>query len=145
MPLTSQMILGMIRTRTPTFGAQPATSQQTLTPDRQTAIPFEKTAKVGCERQGRHPFARCSPFAALDPCGLARSEAFPNAEAVEASIDTRTGVAMLDGCYVSPFSFNGSLDKLTFDPEDVTKRPRDGAAVGTGRRRWHELNHREDG
>ena len=39
---------------------------------------------------------------------------FPEDEAFDVGLDTRTGVALLEYRYDSPFKFTGKIDKLTF-------------------------------
>ena len=45
---------------------------------------------------------------------------FPEDETFDVGADTRTGVAMLEYRYDSPFTFTGKIDKLTFRLEPVT-------------------------
>jgi len=45
---------------------------------------------------------------------------FPEDETFDVGADTRTGVAMLEYRYDSPFRFTGRIDKLTFKLEPVT-------------------------
>jgi arylsulfatase len=47
---------------------------------------------------------------------------FPEDESFDVGLDTRTGVALLEYRYESPFPFTGTVDKLTFDlaPEHLT-------------------------
>jgi hypothetical protein len=40
---------------------------------------------------------------------------FPEGEDFDISMDTRTGVALLEYRYDCPFKFTGKIDKLTFD------------------------------
>lgn len=47
---------------------------------------------------------------------------FPEDEAFDVGLDTRTGVAMVEYRYDVPFKFTGKIDKLTFhlEPERET-------------------------
>jgi hypothetical protein len=51
---------------------------------------------------------------------------FAEDETFDVGLDTRTGVAMIEYRYDSPFKFTGTIDKLTFklEPEHRTRRPR---------------------
>jgi arylsulfatase len=40
---------------------------------------------------------------------------FPEDEAFDVGLDTRTGVALVEYRYESPFKFTGKIDKLTFE------------------------------
>jgi arylsulfatase len=46
---------------------------------------------------------------------------FPEDETFDVGADTRTGVAMLEYRYDSPFRFTGRIDKLTFKLEPEPK------------------------
>ncbi len=40
---------------------------------------------------------------------------FPEDETFDVGVDTRTGIAMIEYRYDVPFTFTGTIDKLTFD------------------------------
>jgi len=52
---------------------------------------------------------------------------FPEDETFDIGIDTRTGVALLEYRYDSPFKFTGTINKVTFNlgPDQVTAQERD--------------------
>lgn len=41
---------------------------------------------------------------------------FPEDETFDVGLDTRTGVALVEHRYDTPFEFTGKIDKLTFEP-----------------------------
>ena len=46
---------------------------------------------------------------------------FPEDETFDIGQDTRTGVALIEYRYESPFKFTGTIDKLTFELEPQPK------------------------
>jgi hypothetical protein len=51
---------------------------------------------------------------------------FPEDETFDVGLDTRTGVALLEYRYDSPFKFTGKINKLTFKlkpPQEATTKP----------------------
>ena len=55
---------------------------------------------------------------------------FPEDETFDVGLDTRTGVAMLEYRYDSPFPFTGTIDKLTFNLEPDKPAPESKAELG---------------
>jgi hypothetical protein len=62
----------------------------------------------------------------VDGQGLARNSmehgtpiTFPEDETFDVGLDTRTGLALLEYRYDSPFEFTGTIDKLTFNLEPL--------------------------
>jgi arylsulfatase len=51
---------------------------------------------------------------------------FPEDETFDVGSDTRTGVALVEYRYESPFRFTGTIDKLTFDLDPKRKKAEQG-------------------
>ena len=65
---------------------------------------------------------------------------FPEDETFDVGADTRTGVALVEYRYDSPFKFTGKIDKLTFklEPEATASGRKSDRAVAMARAQAHE-------